>query len=450
MSEQVMEQKNKMGTKAIFPLIMSMSIPPMISMLIQSLYNIVDSIFVARYSQEALTAVSLAFPIQNIILAVAIGTGVGINSLIARRLGEKKKNEANQVVSHGILLAIVTAFVFIFLGLICIKPFFHIFTKDEAIFQMGCDYTYIVTLFAVGVFVHIAIEKVLQATGKMIFPMIMQAIGAIVNIILDPILIFGLFGFPQMGVRGAAIATVIGQFTAMAVSILVLVLGRHDVKVIIKGFKWDFQIIKNIYVVGLPSILMQSLGSFLVMGLNGILIKFSSMAVSIFGSYYKLQTFVYMPVNGLIQGTMPVMGYNYGAKNKERLMAALKSAMTVALVISITGTLLFCLFPTWFLGFFLAEPEMMDIGSSTLRIISISYPFAGISFIMTTLFQAMGNGLNSLLIAFLRQIVIILPLSFLLAGPFGLNGVWITFPIAEIVSAIITLFMYQRIKKQIN
>lgn len=435
-------EQNKMATKPMFPLLMSMAFPPMLSMFIQSLYNIVDSMFVAKYSQDALTAVSLAFPIQNLIIAAAVGTGVGINSFIARKLGEKQFHEANNAVTHGILLSVFHSLLFVIFGFLFIPSFFRAFTNSPSIFKLGCNYTYIIVFFCFSCQIHVAIEKILQATGQMIFPMIFQAIGAIINIILDPIMIFGLFGFPKLGIEGAAIATIIGQFSAMALSIFVLLFQKHDVKPVIKGFQFHKDIIKQIYVVGFPSILMNSIGSILVMGLNGILITFSEIAVSIFGIYFKLQSFIFMPIGGLIQGAMPIMGYNYGAKNHDRLLSALKDSLKVSLFIMTFGTILFCTFPKQCLLLFDATPEMLSIGTLTLRIISVSYIPAAITFIFATLFQAIGKGFYSLIIFLLRQLVITLPVAFILSKPLGLNGVWLSFPIAETISVFVSLILF--------
>lgn len=437
-----------MGTKPMFPLLMSMAFPPMLSMLIQSLYNIVDSMFVAKYSKDALTAVSLAFPIQNLIIAVAVGTGVGINSFIARKLGETQFHEANNAVTHGILISIFHSILFVLLGFLFIPPFFHAFTDSPTIFKLGCNYTYIVVFCCFSCQIHIAIEKILQSTGQMIFPMIFQAVGAIINIILDPIMIFGLFGFPKLGIEGAAIATIIGQFSSMALSICVLLFQKHEVKPIIKGFQFHKDIIKQIYIVGFPSILMNSIGSILVMGLNAILITFSEIAVSVFGIYFKLQTFVFMPVSGLTQGAMPIMGYNYGAKNHTRLLNALKDSLKVSLLIMALGTVVFCSFPQQFLLLFDATPEMISMGTLTLRIISISYIPAAITFIFATLFQAIGKGFYSLIVFLLRQLIITLPIAFILSKPLGLNGVWISFPIAEIISAFVCFVFFFIIYKK--
>ena len=308
------KSENKMGTHKILPLLLSMSIPPTISMLINSLYNIVDSIFVARLGTDALTAVSLAFPIQNLILAIAVGSGVGVNSYIARKLGEKDFETANKTAAHGLTLAVLHYLLLVVLGIFLIKPFFRMFTSDSSIFQMGVDYTYIVTFLSVGTITQIAIEKILQATGNTLAPMYLQIIGAVTNIVLDPILIYGYFGLPAMGVRGAAIATVIGQITALIASIYVLFFRKQEITIEKKDFSWNLEIVKEIYNVGIPSFFIMSIGSFLVMGINFILSGISTLAVSLFGIYFKLQTFIYMPTSGVTQGAMPIMGYSYGAK----------------------------------------------------------------------------------------------------------------------------------------
>lgn len=445
-----MDQKNAMGNQAVWPLLLKMSVPPMISMMIQSLYNIVDSMFVARISEDALTAVSLAFPIQNVIMAAAVGTGVGVNSLIARRLGEKNQEAADSAVTHGLILSLVLGGIFVFVGVFLIHPFFQLFTNKTEVLKQGYMYGSIVTILAVGSCVHILIEKILQATGQMVIPMIMQAFGAIVNIILDPIFIFGMFGLPKLGVAGAAIATIIGQFSAMGLAIYFLCCKKHAIHIQIKGFQFRFSMIKNIYEVGIPSIFTYSLGSILVMGINGILVSFSNVAVAAFGIYYKLQTFIFMPANGLIQGAMPIMGYNYGAGNTKRLWETLKKSIIASVIIMGIGTLLFCAAPVWLLRLFDASDRMLEIGIPALRIISTSYVFAGISFMIATLFQAVGNGLYSLIIALLRQLILILPLAYLLSKAIGLLGIWITFPIAEGIAVVIAGILLVKIDKKIE
>lgn len=441
-------KENKMGTKPVLPLLLSMAFPPMLSMMIQSLYNIVDSIFVARYSENALTAVSLAFPLQTLIVACSVGIGVGVNSYIARKLGERRQKEADSAVVHGLLLAAVASILFVVIGAFGIGPFFRMFTNDEEILKDGLLYARICVGFCFGPFIHICIEKIFQATGKMIFPMALQAIGAIINIILDPILIFGYFGCPSMGVMGAAVATIIGQLTAMSLSFLVLAVFPHDVKLRFRGFRFHGSVIRQILAVAVPNACMNALGSLLVMGLNAILIQFSNTAVSLFGIYYKLQTFVFMPASGLSQGAMPIMGYNYGARSRKRLLDCLKYSAVICLLIMGVGCLLFESMPGTLLSLFHANEEMLEIGIPALRIIAVSFLPASVGFILPTMFQAMGNGLDSLAVFLLRQLVITLPLAYFLHGPFGLAGIWVSFIAAESVGAVVAFLLFCKIRKK--
>lgn len=439
---------NKMATKAMLPLIASMAIPPIISMLIQSLYNIIDSIFVAKISENALTAVSLAFPVQNLILACAVGTGVGINSYIARSLGAGKKEQAECAAAQGLLLTMFHYLLFLVFGLLLIKPFFRLFTDVEDIYQMGCDYTYVVVLLSFGNLFHISIEKIIQSTGKMLISMLIQASGAILNIILDPILIFGLYGFPALGVKGAAIATVIAQITAFLISLFVLLSGKLDVKFHFKYLKPKKDTIANIYSVAIPSMMMTALPSILVMCLNSILVQFSNTAVSVFGIYYKIQTFVYMPASGLVQGLRPIIGFNYGARQRDRLLKAVYMGLFVVICIMTLGTLLFLFAPATILAMFNANEHMSTIGIPMLRIICIGFIFSAVSIIISSLYEAMGMGLKSLVISVLRQFIITVPLAFILAKAIGLNGVWICFPIAEAVAAFVAIILLRKTIKE--
>ncbi len=439
-------EKNKMGTEPIFGLLLKMSLPVIFSMLVQSLYNIVDSIFVAQIGEEALTAVSLSFPVQTMIIAVAVGTGVGLNSFISRKLGEQKQEEADSAAAHGVLLGIFSWLIFAVLGILFTRTFFEYFTDNETIINMGYDYIIIVATMSFGIFVHINVEKTLQATGNMIYPMLFQLVGAITNIVLDPILIFGMFGLPEMGISGAAIATVIGQILAMTCAVYVLFKKKHAVNINFKGFKLNFHTIKNIYAVGFPSMIMQSIASVMIVGLNSILITFSESAVSVLGVYYKLQSFVFMPVFGLTQGLMPILGFNYGAKNKDRLIQAQKIGTAIAILIMGAGTLMFMLIPEPLLMMFNASENMIEIGVVALRVISSCFVFAAINITLSTLFQALGKGQNSMYISILRQLVIILPVAYLLSKV-GLTYVWFAFPVAEFVALIISLITYRKIYK---
>lgn len=431
-----MNKMNKMENTPIFKLLLTMSLPAMLSMLIQALYNVVDSLFVARIGEDALTAVSLAFPIQTLIIAVAVGTGIGLNSLIARSLGEKNVEKASLVADHGILLALVSWALFALFGLFFAKDFFTFFTDNEVVVKMGTQYLTIVTIFSFGAFVQINIEKIFQGTGNMIYPMIMQIVGAVTNIILDPIFIFGWFGLPKMGVAGAAIATIIGQLTAMLLSIYLITKRSQGIRISLKGFKMDLSIVKEIYKVGFPAIVMQSIMSFVVIILNNILIGFSQMAVSVMGIYFKVQSFVYMPVFGLNQGALPIMGYNYGARNRKRLMQCLYQALIVAASIMGLGTILFNAVPQQIIRMFNGSEEMIQMGVQALRIISIGFMFSGVSIVISALFQAIGDGVQSLIISIIRQVVVLLPLVYLLSLKMGVTGVWLAFPIAEVIAAV--------------
>ena len=437
--------ENKMGNKAVFPLLMSMAFPPMLSMLVQSLYNIVDSIYVAQISENAITAVSLSFPIQNLVLAVAVGTGIGMNSYIARKLGQKEVNEANSAVAHGLLLMILSSVVFAVAAFFVLDPFFKYFSDSAEIISMGKDYLIIILLFSFGSLIHIAIEKVFQACGQMVAPMIFQAVGCVVNIVLDPIFIFVF----KMGVQGAAIATVIGQLVSMGLSIYWLKYHKIDVHLDIKNFHFNWNCIKQIYAVGVPSMCMTAISSALVVGLNSLLIKFSNMAVSLFGIYFKLQTFVLMPVSGLTQGALPIFAYNYGAGNRQRLVETLKIALIVAFFINLAGTLIFFIFPNFLLSMFAVSDEMLLMGNTALKIMSFCYIPATLGMMLPTLFQAMGKGFYSFIIYLTRQFILTFPLAYILSStPLGIHGIWIALPASEVLAALLALLFYVHVHRQ--
>jgi len=445
--------ENKMGTMPVFKLIVSMSLPAMLSMMVQALYNVVDSFFVAKISENALTAVSLAFPIQTLLIAVGVGTAVGINSLVSRRLGEKRQDEADSAATHGILLGVFNWVLFAVIGIFFSRLFFQSFTQNQEIISMGTQYMSIVCIVSFGVFIEINIEKTLQATGNMIYPMVSQLIGAVTNIIFDPVFIFGLFGVPKMGVAGAAIATVIGQVFAMLFLIFIIVKKDHDIKIDFNNFKFDWGIAKNIYSVGFPSIIMQAIGSAMVVGMNAILIGFTETAVALFGVYFKLQSFVFMPVFGLTQGIMPIIGYNYGARKRTRLLSAIKIGLVIAIGIMAFGTVMFWTIPGRLLSIFNASQTMLKIGVPALQIISICFVPAALGIMFSTVFQSVGNGFSSLIVSVLRQLVVLLPAAYLLSK-IGLTPVWYAFPIAEIASltASIVIFwrLYQRTLKTLS
>ena len=435
-----------MGTAPILPLIFSMSLPAMFSMLVQALYNIVDSYFVAQVSEKALAAVSLAFPLQNLLIAFAVGTAVGVTSLISRRLGQGLQEEANAAATHGILLAVATWVLFALYGAFFSTPFFHLFETDPEIIQMGDTYISICCVFSFGVFVEICLERTLQATGNMIWPMIFQLIGAVTNIIMDPILIFGWFGLPAMGVAGAAIATVMGQILAMVVAALVVTFGKHDVHVSFRRFRLSWRTIKDIYVVGIPSIVMQSIGTVMTMALNGILSGFSTAAYTVFGIYFKLQSFVFMPVFGLNQGLLPILGYNYGARNRKRMMTAFRDGCAIALVIMAAGMAVFLAAPQWLLSIFNASAELLEIGIPALRIICTCFLFAALGIVCSTLFQAVGKGVYSLIVSLMRQLAALVPAAWILAKVTQqVVFVWWAFPIAECVSLVVSLLFFLRL-----
>lgn len=438
-------KENKMGTKKIFPLLMSMAFPPMLSMLIQSMYNIVDSFFVAKIGKDALTAVSLAFPMQNIVLSAAVGLGVGLNSCIARALGAKDEKSIRSSASHGLLLCGIHSLLLVFIGLFFSKSFIGMFTKDAAILAMGAEYCQIVVCFSFGSLFHILIEKMFQAVGNMVVPMALQVLGAVINIILDPILIFGKFGLPAMGVKGAAVATVIGQITACLAAVL-LFYKKKLIKISLREFHFDLSMVKRIYSVAVPSAVMTAMPSLLISVLNGILVSFSESAVAVFGLYYKLQTFVYMPASGLVQGMRPIVGYNYGAKKYHRLKETILYSIAVIAGIMLIGTALAFVIPEQILLLFEADEEMLGIGVDALRIISCGFVVSSVGVILSGAFEALGKGGRSLTISLLRQMVIIPPLSILLSKWLGLNGVWLSFPISEVVASLAALILLSQLR----
>ena len=438
-------KENRMGTMPVGKLLVTMSLPIMISMLIQALYNIVDSIFVAQIGENALTAVSLAFPVQNLIIAVGIGTGIGINSLLSRRLGERRFDDANAAAENGILLSLCNWLVFAIFGGLFSEAFFRAFTENPEIISMGTDYLTVCTVFSFGCFMQFACERILQATGITIYNMITQATGAIINIILDPIMIFGLFGFPRLGVKGAAIATVIGQIVAMLMGLWFNAKKNKEVHMDFRHFRPNGRIIGEIYKVGVPSIVMQSIGTVMTIGMNKILIAFSETAVAVFGVYFKLQSFVFMPIFGLTNGLVPIVAYNYGARKRTRITASIRLALVYALSIMALGLLIFQLFPVPLLRLFKASDALLSIGVPALRIISISFLGAGVGIVLSSVFQAMGNGVLSLTMSVARQLAVLLPVAWLMARFVGLDAVWAAFPVSEYVSVTIALFMYRHV-----
>lgn len=442
-----MQKENKMGVMPVNRLIVTMSLPMVLSMLVQALYNVVDSMFVAQISENALTAVSLAFPAQNLMIAVAAGTGVGINANLSRSLGEKNYERANQIADHALFLAFCSYLVFAVFGIFFAEQFFLMQTDIPDIVEYGTSYLRVCTIFSIGLFGEIAFERLMQSTGKTFYTMIVQGIGAILNIILDPIFIFGLFGAPKLGVTGAAVATVAGQIAACIIGFILNQTKNTDITVSLKTFRPNMQIIEHIYSVGIPSIIMQSIGSVMTFGMNKILIGFTSTATAVFGVYFKLQSFVFMPVFGLNNGTVPIIAYNYGAKNPDRITKTLKLAIMYAVSIMFIGFIVFQTIPDKLLMIFNASDSMLEIGIPALKTISLSFLFAGFCIVCSSMFQALGHGMLSLFVSAIRQLAILLPLAFIFSKIGGLHTVWYAYPVAEIASVTISIIFLKHIYK---
>ena len=443
--------ENKMGTMPIGKLLFNMSLPMMISMLVQALYNIVDSIFVAKLSENALTAVSLAFPLQTLLIAVGTGTGVGMNALLSKSLGEKNFKKANATASNAAILYFFSYLVFFILGFTIVRPFYasQIGNADQEIMELGIEYLSTVMIFSFGLLAQVFFERLLTSTGRTIFSMTSQLTGAITNIILDPILIFGLLGAPKMGVTGAAVATVIGQCVAALVAGFCNHRYNHDVKLKFHGFRLDFHIIGTIYAVGIPTIIMQSIGSVMTYCMNRILIEFSSTATAVFGVYFKLQSFFFMPVFGLNNGITPIIAYNYGAGQRKRMLKTIKLSMLVAFCLTFIGFLCFEGIPQILLSLFNASDEMLTIGVPALRIIGIHYLIAWFCIVSGTVFQALGKAFFSMIVSIMRQLFVLIPAAYILAKLGGLHVVWWSFPIAEVISLMVSSFFLVRINRTI-
>lgn len=446
---QETREENKIGIMPVPKLIITMSLPIMASMLVQALYNIVDSIYVARISENALTAVSMAFPIQNLMIAVATGTAVGINALLSRNLGAKDFKAVNKIADHAIFLALASYVVFLLIGLFGSEAFFRTQTDIEEIVIYGKEYTEICCCLSFGVFISVFCERMLQATGKTVLSMITQGLGAIINIVLDPILILGLYGFPKMGVAGAAVATVIGQIVGAAVGLLLNITKNKEISINFRGFHPDFALIRQIYGIGIPSIIMASIGSVMNYGMNRILLGFSSTATAVFGIYYKLQSFVFMPVFGLNNGVIPIVAYNYGAGKKERVKQAIRTSIMIGVSIMILGLLLFQILPSTMLQLFDASETMLSIGVPALRIISLSFVFAGYGIACSSVFQALGCAVYSMIMSITRQLAVLLPVAYLLSMSGQVGLVWFAFPIAEAASVIVCTCFMRRIDRKV-
>lgn len=445
-----MTQENKMGTMPVNKLLISMSLPMIISMLVQAMYNIVDSVFVAQISENALTAVSLAFPLQNLMIAFAGATAVGVNALLSRSLGEKNQDHVNQTAVNSVFIFLVTAVIFMIAGLTLSNLFFNVQTTNTEIVNAGTQYSMIVVGCSIGLFCQFLFERLLQATGRTLFTMVTQGLGAIINIILDPIFIFGLCGFPKMGVAGAALATITGQIIACLLALFFNLKFNHDIHFKFKRFRPNAHIVKQIYSVGIPSIIMQSIGSVMTFGMNTILITFSTTATAVFGVYFKLQSFVFMPVFGLNNGMIPIIAYNLGAKQKKRMFDTIKLAMIYATGMMIIGVIFFETIPQTLLGFFNASEAMIKIGTPALRIIAIHFIFAGFSIVCSATFQAVGKGTYSLLTSLIRQLLVLLPCAYVLSLTGNLDLIWLCFPIAEIFSAVTSFILMKRTRRHLE
>ncbi len=443
------KRENKMGTMPVNKLLINMSLPMMISMLVQALYNIVDSIFVSRIDENALTAVSMAFPIQSLMIAIGVGTGVGVNALLSRSLGEKDFEKADKTAVNGIFLSAVSYLVFLIVGIFVTTPFYLSQTNDTQIIDYGKQYLTIICCASFGMYTQFIFERLLQSTGRTFHTMITQGTGAVINIFLDPIFIFGYFGIPRMGVAGAAVATVMGQIIAGTLAIIINVKKNTDINLNLKRFVPDIKIIGQIYQVGIPSIIMQAIGSVMTYGMNKILISFSSTAVAVFGVYFKLQSFVFMPVFGLNNGMVPIIAFNFGAGKRGRMVQTLKFSIFYAVGLMAAGVLIFQIFPAKLFALFDASQSMLAIGVPALRIISISFLFAGFGIVCGSLFQALGNGVYSMIVSIARQLVVLLPAAYLLSLLGEVSYVWWAFPIAELISFAVTIFFLIRISNKV-
>ena len=444
-------QENKMGVLPVGKLLAGMAIPMMISMLVQALYNVVDSIFVAQLSEDALNAVSLAFPLQNLMIAFGGGTAVGINALLSRSLGEKKQDMADKAANTGIFLSLCNFVVFALIGIFFSRTFFQLQAGgEEVIVEYGTQYATICLGCSIGIFSQFCFERLLQSTGRTSLAMCTQLLGAIINIVMDPILIFGLCGAPRMGVAGAAVATVVGQIVAAIVGLIVNIKCNHDIHIHRKNIRWDPIVAKEIYRVGIPSIIMQSISSVMTFGMNKILFVFTPTATAVFGAYFKIQSFVFMPIFGLNNGMVPIISYNYGAARPQRVWKTIRLSNITAMVIMVLGFAIFQLFPSTLLGLFDASETMLAIGVPALRIISVSFLLAGFCIIAGSVFQAIGNPVYSLIVSVCRQMVVLLPVAWLLSRTGRLELVWWSFPIAEVMSFTLSTIFLRRTVKSAN
>lgn len=440
--------ENKMGSVPVNKLLINMAAPMVLSMLIGALYNVVDSLFVSRYGENALSAVSLAFPIQNIIIATGTGIGVGINALLSRYLGEKKQKEVNQTALHGILLGMIFYLVICLFGLFCVRGFYLIQTTDAEIVSMGTDYLTIICIFGFGQLFQLIFEKILQSTGRTSYTMIMQIVGAVINIVLDPIFIFGYFGLPAMGTKGAAFSTIIGQIIAMLLGLYFNLTKNRDVQFSIHAFRFEGSYIKSICAVGIPTIIMQSMSSIMCFGINKLLLAFSTTATAVFGAYFKMQTFVYMAVFGLNNALISIVAFNMGAQQGERVKKVIRLCGLYSALIGLIGTLMMEFLPAQLINAFTPSEEMFTLGVPALRILGLSFVFGGISVMTSYALQGFSKGVPSLVISAARQVIILLPLAYILGNAIGIYGIWWSFLISETVTVVFALIYLTSAEKK--
>lgn len=440
------QAQNKMGTMPVRKLLISMSLPMMASMLVQALYNIVDSIFVSRVSEAALTAVSISFPIQNLMISLGVGIGVGVNALLSKSLGEGNQKHAQRIALQGIFIELICCLIFILIGFFAMDVFFRGQTNDAEIIALGKDYLSICCIFSVGLFAQLIFERLLQATGRTMLSMISQCTGAITNILCDPLLIFGVpaLGIPAMGVTGAAIATVFGQIVGGIVAIILNVRKNKELRFAVRGFRVEGKVCGSILYIGIPSAIMGSIGSFMTYGINKILFAFGEIgktAAAVFGIYFKLQSFVFMPVFGLNNGMVPIVSFNYGARRADRILQTVRLSAIYAVSIMVVGMAVVQLIPGQLLLLFDASEHMLRIGVPALRIISLCFVFAGFTIVCSSVFQALGNSFFSMIMSITRQLAVLLPAAYVLAHTIGLEAVWYAFPIAEVFCLVIAVIM---------
>lgn len=443
------ETVNKMETKPMLPLIISMALPPLCSMFMQYTYNFVDCIFVSWISEDALTAVSFSFPLTTLMLAFSIGTGVGINVLVARYLGEHNQDGANNIVSHGLILSFLFGLFLTVVFTLFLKTYFNLFIDSESIYGLAMDYMKICIFLQIPNMVHIAIQKIIQGTGNMLAPMGFQIAGVILNLILDPVLIFGLGPFPEMGIKGAAVSTVLGYTFSMLLAFYVLICTKQKVRIKREGFRLDVRIFKEIFAIGMPSFIMNGLGAFMVTFANIFLVVYSTTAVAFFGAYFKAQQMVVMTVNGLIQGCIPIMSYNFGARKKDRLNQAFRYGTVIAVIMMGAGALVLALFPIQILKIFQASDEMLELGIPGLRIMATSYIFNGIATMVASYMQSCRNIKWSIIINLLRQLLVLIPAMWILTRIIGMAGVWWAFPVAEVITCIVCFAVLKKVKIEI-